>query len=451
MSLTLARALRVDPAACVAFIGAGGKTTAMFKLARQLPAAIVTATTHLGIWQAPLADHHIATAGGTVEGIENLQGILLVTGEPEGDRLKPISPPLLQRLYQYCQTNVIPLLVEADGSRQKPLKAWAEHEPPIPAFASLVVHVAGLLGLGKPLSDENVHRAEIFAELSGLNIGERISPEALTRVLTHPQGGWKNIPTTARRTALLNQSDTADLQSAAQTLTSSLLPLYQAVLISSLLHDQIHAVHEPIAGIVLAAGESKRFGKPKQLLNWRGQPFVRAVAQTALRAGLSPVVVVTGANAEAVEAAVRDLDVVIVRNEAWQSGQGSSVREGLRALAQPPPSRRGATPHSFGLGGAVFLLADQPQVTTTVIQALREKHAEGLYPVVVPLVMDRRGNPVLFDRITFPGLLSIEGDSGGRAIFHKHRVEYLPWHDDSLLLDVDTPEQYERLVANGDV
>jgi molybdenum cofactor cytidylyltransferase len=470
MSLTLARALRVDPAACVAFIGAGGKTTAMFKLARQLPAAIVTATTHLGIWQAPLADHHIATAGDTAEGIENRQGVLLVTGEPEGDRLKPISPLLLQRLYQYCQTNAIPLLVEADGSRQKPLKAWAEHEPPIPAFASLVVHVAGLLGLGKPLSDNDVHRAEIFAELSGLNMGERISPDALTRVLTHPQGGWKNIPTTARRAALLNQADTADLQSAAQTLTSSLLPLYQAVLISSLLHDQIHAVHEPIAGIVLAAGESKRFGKPKQLLNWRGQPFVRAVAQTALRAGLSPVVVVTGANAEAVEAAVRDLDVVIVRNEAWQSGQGSSVREGLRALTPPPPFghlppiRNGKLdlhhPLDFGLGGgwegggvggAVFLLADQPQVTTTVIQALREKHAEGLYPVVVPLVLDRRGNPVLFDRITFPDLLSIEGDSGGRAIFHKHRVEYLPWHDDSLLLDVDTPEQYERLVANGDV
>jgi molybdenum cofactor cytidylyltransferase len=442
MSLTLARALRMEPAACcVAFIGAGGKTTAMFKLARELPGRVIlTATTHLGIWQAPLADHHIATAADTFETPQDFQGILLVSGEAEGDRLKPVSPILLQRLYDYCRANAIPLLVEADGSRQKPLKAWAEHEPPIPAFADLVVQVVGLSGLGKPLTEQYVHRAEKFAALSSLPIGENLSPEAILKVLTHPLGGLKNIPPAARRVCLLNQADTPDLQAAAHALTSGMLPAYRAVLISSLLHDRLHAVHEPLAGIILAAGASKRFGKPKQLLDWKGQPFVRAVAQTALQAGLSPLVVVTGANAEQVETALHDLNVLIVRNNNWQSGQGSSVREGLRALSSAPAP-----------GGVVFLLADQPQVTHTVIQALREKHAEGLYPIVAPLVMDRRANPVLFDRSTFPDLLTIEGDSGGRAIFHKHRVEYLPWYDDRLLLDVDTPEQYEHLLANRDL
>jgi molybdenum cofactor cytidylyltransferase len=96
----------------------------------------------------------------------------------------------------------------------------------------------------------------------------------------------------------------------------------------------------------------------------------------------------------------------------------------------------------------IFLLADQPQVTISVLRALVEKHAEALYPVVLPMVMDRRANPVLFDRSTFKDLLSIEGDLGGRAIFHKHHVEYLPWHDDRLLLDVDTPEMYQRLIAD---
>lgn len=470
MSLTLARALRMEPAACAVFIGAGGKTTAMFKLARELPAAIVTATTHLGIWQTSLADHHIATDEDAIENIEGFQGILLVTGKPEGERVKPISEKLLHRLHQHCQTHAIPLLIEADGSRQKPLKAWAEHEPPIPEFADLVIHLAGLSGLGKPLSEAHVHRAEKFAQLSGLDMGETISLEAIANVLTHPQSGLKNIQKTARRVVLLNQADTPELQSAAHTLTSSLFPTYQAVLISSLLRDEIHAVHEPIAGIVLAAGESKRFGKSKQLLDWKGQPFVRAVAQTALRAGLSPVVVVTGANAGEVEAAVHDLNVLIVRNKEWQSGQGSSIRAGIKAIMPPPslPQIRNEKldlQHSleieFGggarraegvwVGGAVFLLTDQPQVTTTVIQALKEKHAEGLYPIVVPLVMDRRGNPVLFDRATFPDLMHIEGDTGGRALFQKHRLEYLPWHDDRLLLDVDTPEQYERLIAMEDL
>jgi molybdenum cofactor cytidylyltransferase len=104
-----------------------------------------------------------------------------------------------------------------------------------------------------------------------------------------------------------------------------------------------------------------------------------------------------------------------------------------------------------GVGGSIFLLTDQPQVGTSIIHALKEKHAGGLYPVIAPMVMDRRANPVLFDRITFSDLMNIEGDTGGRAIFHKHHVEYLLWHDDSLLLDVDTPEQYQRLISNGDL
>jgi molybdenum cofactor cytidylyltransferase len=70
--------------------------------------------------------------------------------------------------------------------------------------------------------------------------------------------------------------------------------------------------------------------------------------------------------------------------------------------------------------------------------------------IVAPLILEeRRGNPVLFDRVTFPDLLSLQGDVGGRAIFHKHKVEFLPWHDDALLLDVDTPEDYQRLIEHN--
>ncbi|HJQ15033.1 MAG TPA: nucleotidyltransferase family protein, partial [Anaerolineales bacterium] len=132
-----------------------------------------------------------------------------------------------------------------------------------------------------------------------------------------------------------------------------------------------------------------------------------------------------------------DLAVSTIYNEQWKTGQASSIQTGVEALAIPHKA-----------GGAVFLLADQPQLTTSVLRALVEKHAEGLYPVVAPMVIDRRANPVLFDQTTFPDLLTLEGDVGGRAIFHKHRVEYLPWHDDRLLLDVDTPEMYQRLIAD---
>jgi molybdenum cofactor cytidylyltransferase len=99
-----------------------------------------------------------------------------------------------------------------------------------------------------------------------------------------------------------------------------------------------------------------------------------------------------------------------------------------------------------GVGGGIFLLADQPQVTTEVIRALVERHAQSLPAILAPLVLEeKRANPVLFDSICFPDLLNLEGEAGGRALFSKYPVAYLPWHDQSLLLDVDTPEDYRRL------
>lgn len=442
MSISWQSMLRTSAPPVVAFSGAGGKTTAMFQLARELDTArpvIVTATAHLGAWQIPLADRHliVKSSDPIVEQLTDLQGVLLITGALTEARTQPLDANSLIQLRHFCAEHALPLLIEADGSRQKPLKAWAEHEPPIPDFVEVVVEVAGLSGIGKPVQEDHIQRAARFAELSGLQLGDTVTTETLIRVLTHPEGGQKNIPPGARKIILLNQADTPELQALAQSMAQHLLGTFHAVAVANLEKSMIHAVHERIAGIVLAGGESKRLGRPKQLLDWKGQSFVRAVTRTALEAGLAPVVVVTGANAAQVEAELDGLNVVVARNEAWPSGQASSLRAGLQALSAQQ-----------AVGGSVFLLVDQPQVNTSILRALVEKHAEGLYPAVVPLVMDHRANPVLFDRVTFPDLLQLEGDVGGRAVFHKHRPEFLPWHDDRLMLDVDTEEQYQRLTAD---
>ncbi len=471
MNLTLAQALRVEESQNIAFVGSGGKTTAMFQLARQLkPPVIVTVTSHLGAWQVPFADRHIvAKSQSDLANLETgLPGVLLVTGEAKEDKFQPVQHEVLASLRGFCANHSIPLLVEADGSRQKPLKGWAEHEPPIPDFVEHVVTVVGLSGLGKPLTEEYAHRPEIFAEISGTEVGQVIESNSLTRVLLHDKSSLKNTPPHARRTVLFNQADAPELQASAQAMTRKLFAKYHSVVIASLEQGKIFAAHEPVAGVVLAAGESSRYGQPKQLLDWKGEPFVHAVAKRALEAGLSPVIVVTGANAEQVGSAVKDLDVKIIRNNDWKSGQASSIREGVFSLKEPPSLpqiRHGnfdyresshvgfwggarAERAAEGVGSAIFLLVDQPQITTSILQALTEKHAEGVYPIIAPMVMDRRANPVLFDRRTFADLLTLEGDTGGRAIFHKHKVEYLPWHDDRLLLDVDTPEHYQGLLVD---
>lgn len=442
MGLTLAKSLRLSSSPCCAFVGAGGKTTALFQLARELPSpVIITSTTHLGAWQISLADHHIiATSPNELSNIK-FEDVTLITGPiKEDNRTEAINRELLNWLRAKATGIHLPFLIEADGARLKSLKAPKDSEPPIPGFAENVVVVAGLAVLGKPLSAETVYFPESFSKLGGIRLGQKITPDAIIRVLCQPLGGLKNIPESARRSVLLNQSDTPELQSEAQGMAQSLLSNFDSVVISCLNERSIFAAHEPVAGIILAAGGSTRFGQPKQLLDWHGQPFIRAVAQTALVAGLSPVVVVTGANAGLVEAAVNDLSVTIVRNTQWQSGQASSIRAGIDAMTTDGRRQPGA---------AIFLLADQPQIEPSVIRALVEYHASGLNPITAPLVMmEQRGNPVLFDRTTFPDLMDLQGDTGGRAIFFRHHVEYMPWHDDRLLIDVDKPEDYQRLIGD---
>jgi molybdenum cofactor cytidylyltransferase len=128
------------------------------------------------------------------------------------------------------------------------------------------------------------------------------------------------------------------------------------------------------------------------------------------------------------------------RNNNWQSGQSSSIRAGIHAITEEKSKQ---------VGAAIFLLADQPQITVPVIRALKETHEVTMNPIIAPLVMmEKRGNPVLFDSITFPDLSQLRGDVGGRSLFSKYQVEYMPWHDDRLLLDVDKPEDYKRIIED---
>jgi molybdenum cofactor cytidylyltransferase len=438
--LNLSQALRISNKYIVAFVGAGGKTSAMFRVAHELAAALVTTSTHIGEWQADLADRHfIWPAEASMPEMEAQlgSGVSLVTGslDKETQRYRGLSLEQLEKLRQLTGYHDLPLLIEADGARQKALKAPGEHEPVIPDFVDFVVLVAGLSGLNRPLDAGVVHRSEIFGSLSGLLAGETITPTALAKVLCHPAGGLKNIPPRARRVVLLNQADTPALQSQADEISQQLLPIFDAVVLSVLNPPPgaVLSIRENIAAIILAAGAASRFGQPKQLLDFHGKPFVRAVAETALKAGLSPVIVVNGSYAEDVTAAVADLPLQIIHNQDWKDGQSTSIKAGLRHLPN-------------NSGGAIFLLVDQPQVSVELLRALVERHSQDLPAALAPYVFDQRANPLLFDRVTFADLLTITGDTGGRAVFSKFSPRYLNWYDRRLLMDVDTPEDYQKLL-----
>jgi molybdenum cofactor cytidylyltransferase len=255
-------------------------------------------------------------------------------------------------------------------------------------------------------------------------------------MLLSAEGGLKAVPDTARKMVLFNQCDTARLAAVGKSVSLQLLQGYNRVIYASLHLDsgkEVIAANHPVAGLILAAGGSTRIGQPKQLLNWQGKPFVRVVAETALQSELSPVVVLTGAAADQVEAALDGLDVEIVFNPDWKEGQSTSLKAGINAL--PPETQ-----------AVVTMLVDQPQIPHSLVDTLVETHANLFAPIVATMVEHRRGNPVLFDRITFENLVEVEGDAGGRKIFSRFRVHYVPWLDARIGLDVDTVEDYHRLL-----
>jgi molybdenum cofactor cytidylyltransferase len=364
-----------------------------------------------------------------------MQGdVLLFTGPPvETNRVSGLDPELLEKLLMLAESWKCPLIIEADGARKLPLKAPADHEPPIPDFVDTVITVIGLSGLGKALNEKCVHRPELFSRLVELPLGSKIKSQHLVKALTSDRGGLKNIPSRARKILLINQIDSFPNWKIFHNQLDRLLEHYQVVAFGVLEDQMLLEVHHRTAGIILAGGGSTRFGGPKQLLDWMGIPLVKHVAEIARNAGLSPILVITGAAHEQVVDVLGD-EVRIIHNQDWKIGQSSSVRAGIKGL----PDDVGAT---------VFLLVDQPLIPPELIKLLRNKHARSQAEILHPQIDAQAGNPVLFDRLAFEELTLLDGDQGGRAIFGMFSPQSVTWNDPACQQDIDSPEDYQKLLS----
>lgn len=211
--LTLGSALGLEKARLVALCGGGGKTSLMFALGDEWLRAgdrvLLTTTTHIAAAQA---EGHEAWVGADAQALiararRSDAPLVVATAGPAHDpeKLRGLAPAEVDALARDgCFTRIV---VEADGSKHRPLKAPAGHEPAFPESAQAVVMVAGLAGLGKPLSDDTVFRVERWSRITGAMPGDIVTPRALAQVVLHGQGLAQGAPACAKRVLLLNQAD----------------------------------------------------------------------------------------------------------------------------------------------------------------------------------------------------------------------------------------------------
>lgn len=187
-----------------------------------------------------------------------------------------------------------------------------------------------------------------------------------------------------------------------------------------------------VSAILLAAGSSRRMGRLKQLLPLDGKPIIRHCLDNLIAAGIKNIVVVLGHREDEILDTIKEIPLQIVFNRNSESEMAESVRIGLRAIAQSS-------------SGIIVSLSDHPLVTADTFKKLVHCHLETPDKILIPLYRGLRGHPTLFPRHIIEGIFD---GCTLRDIVNKelNRIRLLDVQDEGVILDIDTKEDYERIL-----
>ena len=191
--------------------------------------------------------------------------------------------------------------------------------------------------------------------------------------------------------------------------------------------------------ILLAAGQSARLGKPKQLLNYKGKTLLEHSLQVAIETELQPIVTVLGSSADLLKKSIEQFSTKVVINEQWSEGMASSIRCGMEELIKITPT----------IAGVIIMVCDQPYVTAKLLTDLIEKYKYSLKPIIASSYKNNIGTPALFDKTIFALLLSLKGDSGAKKIMKSNPdwVETVSFLFGEI--DIDTTGDYDLLIKGS--
>jgi molybdenum cofactor cytidylyltransferase len=190
-----------------------------------------------------------------------------------------------------------------------------------------------------------------------------------------------------------------------------------------------------ICGIILAAGEGKRMGKVKLTLPLGDKQLIEWVLQAAKLTSLDKYFLVVRPEDKEIIKTGKKWGAEIVLNSEYRSGMSSSIRKALHQIS------------SNELVGFFVLLGDQPLINPSILYKMLLAFTPGKKEIVVPFYKDRQGNPVFFDGYWKDELMKLSGDMGGRVLIkaHPERIKRFKIPNESILLDIDREEDYEKI------
>ncbi|MCP4421108.1 MAG: putative selenium-dependent hydroxylase accessory protein YqeC [Chloroflexi bacterium] len=427
----------------IAIVGGGGKTSLMFALAKVLPGRrIISTTTRIFAAQMKLAQETIEFTVEDAKGAEKKinaalerRGVCLVVGSVQGEKAMGVPPQLPGDWL--ARPDVDFVLVEADGSRMRPIKAPAAHEPVIPSAATLVVPVVGIDALDGRFP-EVTHRPEVAAQLlEWLVFSDQLSAKDVAKLIAHPNGGLKNVPDGARVVPFINKVETAVQLRAARQIGQQILqePRIDRVVIGAVKTSQpVREVQTRITAVILAAGQGRRMGQTKQLLPWGSTTILGQTIRNLKQTAVTNICVVSGHEAAKVEAIATAEQVDCLHNPDFATGEMiSSLQTAVRQL----PAQ---------VTAVLVMLADQPMIQAETIDQILAAYWQGKGDLIAPVYQGQRGNPVLIGRTYFAELLRLSAKDAPRTILHRHpdKMHLLPVNSNTILRDLDSPEQYEQ-------
>lgn len=210
----------------ICFVGAGGKTTSLFMLAKELKVCkkrvLVTTTTAIYSPDERDCDQVILRADSSDVMKKRSDPCICILGREvtAENKLLGVDKEYVTNLFMEAVFDYI--LVEADGSRQRPIKAPSDHEPVIPNGTTKVVGVIGMDAIGRQICSDSVHRSEHFCRLTGRCMGDRIDEEMVAKLILAPEGLFKSVPDGSRTYVLFNKADNRERKKSAVRIVESL-------------------------------------------------------------------------------------------------------------------------------------------------------------------------------------------------------------------------------------